>query len=161
MKYFTKEWCFSEIEDDEIENRLRLYNDYINGIYSKIPFTLKLLTRHINFHDGKIRNIAFSEPEQSLKLSGIFGDKQSGYFFLELNYLTTKRFDINNLLGSCDKEIEILSDELEALDDGAFSHKILLSTGESIDILFLNVSIKLKDATPRDYTAPQTDKIIW
>jgi hypothetical protein len=152
MKYFTKEWCFSDLNDREIDKRLVSYKDYISKIYEKLPFALKALSRNLNLHDGRLMKVIFNQKENALLLEGIFGDLQSGYYFLELKYIGISGLS-TELLASCfrDQEIQVLSDEIEFISQNHFSHKFLFSTKRDIDIQFNDLQIGMRNAMPKDY----------
>ncbi len=152
MKYFTKDWCFSKLDDQEIEQRLKSYRAYIQDIYKKLPFVLKLLAQNINLHDGKLEIVSFSQDKKFLMLKGVFGDLELNYFIFEIKYLNVSNLDVG-LLASIFKnqEIEILSDEIEISAENLFSHRILFSTQKDIDIQFEDIEIKIQNATPKSY----------
>lgn len=152
MKYFTKDWCFSNLDDDEIEKRLKNYRTYIHNVYKKLPFVLKNLIKTINFHDGKLEKVSFIQNKRTLILKGVFGDLEVGYYFLEVKYLKVSNLEID-FLDSVFKnqEIEILSDEIEVLNENLFSHKILFSTKQDINIQFQDIKITIQNAKPKDY----------
>ncbi len=152
MKYFTKEWCFSKLDDQEIEHRLKSYRDYIQDIYKKLPFVLKILVQNINLHDGKLEVVFFNKDEKILMLKGIFGDLESNYFILEIKYMSVCNLSVD-LLASVFKnqELEILSDEIEVFAENLFSHRILFSTQKDIDIQFEDIEVKIQSASPGNY----------
>lgn len=151
MKFFNKAWCFCELNDDEIEQRLESYKNYIDEIYSKLPFTLKLMAKNLNLHDGKIIISRFIQQEKSLILKGIFGDLQTGYYFLTLKYSISK-LDIEPLSSIFkDKQLEILSDEIEFLSENSFCHRIFFSTQQELSIPFKDIQIEIQNALPEDY----------
>jgi hypothetical protein len=96
MKYFTREWCWSELNDKLIDKISKDYERYIDSIYIKFPFTLKLLTRKIKLHDGIISTISISSSQRTLSLSGIFGDLEIGYFKLEMHYKNIAEFNLDH-----------------------------------------------------------------
>ena len=71
MKYFTKEWCFSDQNDEEIEYRATSYKEYINKIYKDLPFVLKILSKNVNFYDARINNITLFSDQDVLILNGV------------------------------------------------------------------------------------------
>lgn len=152
MKYFTKEWCFSDLDDHEIEKRLTSYRNYISNIYKNLPFALKLLAKNINLHDGRLMKVSFIQDENLLLLNGIFGDLQNGYYFLEIKYVSISGLNTEELTSIFkDQEIVILSDEIEFFSDNFFSHKMLFSTKKDINIQFKDIQIVIRNATPKDY----------
>jgi hypothetical protein len=152
MKYFTKDWCFSKLDDQEIEQRLKSYRDYIQEIYIKLPFVLKLLVRNINLHDGKLEVVSFIPDKKALIIKGVFGDLELGYSVLEIKYLMVSNVNVDLLISIFkNQEIEILSDEIEILTEHLFSHRILFSTQKDIDIQFKDIEIKVQNSTPKNY----------
>lgn len=152
MKYFTKEWCFSKLDDDEIEQRLQSYRNYIESIYKQLPFVLKLLVQSINLHDGRLKVVSFSPEKKKLVIRGVFGDLESNYFILEIKYLMVSNVSIDSLL--CifkNQELEILSDEIEVLAKNLFSHRILFSTQKDIDIQFQDIELTVQNTSPESY----------
>jgi hypothetical protein len=152
MKYFTKDWCFSKLADQEIEQRSKSYRDYIQGIYKKLPFVLKLLTHNINLHDGKLEIFYFMRDKKQLIIKGIFGDIELNYFMLEIKYSNVFNLDAGLLKPIFqNQEIEILSDEIEILSENLFSHRMLFSTQKDIDIQFEEIELKIQNTNPKNY----------
>jgi hypothetical protein len=152
MKYFTKDWCFSKLDDQEIQNRLKSYRDYIQDVYKKLPAVLRMLVEHINLHDGKIALVVFNSEKKELLIRGVFGDLEVGYFFLSIKYLMVLNLDFNllNSIFISDK-LDVLSDEIEYLGDSYFSHRMLFSIKKDIDIQFKDIELEIQNANPRDY----------
>jgi hypothetical protein len=152
MKYYTKEWCFSNLDDQEIEARQKSYDEYINKIYEKLPFTLKIMTRHINLHDGIIESISFCQEHNLFVLKGIFGDLQTGYFLLEIKYLKTRNLTRELLMATFnDQKLNILSDEFEAISACNYSHRILFSSKQEIEIFFQDIEVYVRNTTAASY----------
>lgn len=152
MKYFTKEWCFGEIDDCKIEALSKSYKKYINNIYEKLPFVLKLLSRNINLHDGRLMKAIFNHEENSLLLEAVCGDLQSKYYFLEIKYYGIYNLKDKVLMSIFkNQEIEILSDEIEFFSDEYFSHKMFFSSMKDIDIRFKDLQIIFRSATSNEY----------
>ena len=152
MKYYTQEWCFSNLDDQEIEERQKNYFEYIDKIYEKLPFTLKLLAKKINLHDGIISSIAFHHEQNILILKGVFGDLQTGYFLLEIKYLKTKNLSKELLISIFnEKKLEVLSDEFEFFSLGSYSHRILFSSKQEIEILFGDMEVCINNTTAESY----------
>ncbi|MBI2742619.1 MAG: hypothetical protein HYX48_01730 [Chlamydiales bacterium] len=152
MKYFTKDWCLSEVEDYKIEERLKSYEQYIDSVYESLPFALKILARNVNFHDGRLEKITVIQNERKLILKGIFGDLEVGYFFLEIKYLGVTNLDPGLLFLIFEKqEVEVLSSEIEVLEGNLFSHRMFFSTKKDIDIQFCDVEIVIQNASVADY----------
>lgn len=152
MKYFTKEWCSSKLEDQEIEENVKKYETYINEIQKNLPFTLKMLTKSINLHDGIIKKVSYSSEGNSLSIEGIFGDLQVGYFILELLYSNVSKLE-KDVLSSVFKgqKLEVLSDEIELISKNLHAHRILFSTNKEIEITFSDMKIKINNSSSENY----------
>ena len=79
MKFFTRDWYSGSLPDLEYEKRLNDYADYLDSIYSEMPYTLKLLTKFISLHDGIVRKVIYQRKSKNLIfeiLSGVefFGE---------------------------------------------------------------------------------------
>lgn len=83
MEYFTNEWFFSRFSEDHIETAKTEYWSYMDGIFDGLPFTIKLLAKSINLHDGII--IETSREREKLNIDLFCGDLQTGYFLLQLH----------------------------------------------------------------------------
>jgi len=152
MKYFTKEWCLGKLSDNKVNRILNDYNNYIKNIYEKLPLPLKLLTKNMYLHDGIITNVIFFKDKLSIELSGIFGDLQFGYYKLDIKYFNIDYIE-NEILKNIffNKNIKILSDEIELLINDRFSHKFFFDTDKEIEIIFSNIKICISDASKKDY----------
>ena len=152
MKYFTQDWCDGKLNDMETEQKLRFYRGYIQKIYEKLPFTLKILSQSVNLHDGRLKSVVFDSGKNKLLIKGVFGDLATGYFVLEVKYLQVVSVNIKLLVNIFkNKKIEILSDEIEMLSDAMFSHRILFSLNKCIEIKFKDIELKIKTATFEQY----------
>lgn len=152
MKYFTKDWCFGDLDDDNIQEVKKNYWEYINHIKDSLPFALKLLASNMNLHDGIISKASCSSEKKSLRIEGIFGDLQTGYFKLKIEYLNISEPDINDLKTIFEgRTIEIISDEIELVSQRLFSHRLLFSTKKEIEIRFSDIEIKINSASTESY----------
>lgn len=153
MKYFTREWCWSELSDKVIDKISKDYEKYIDSIYITLPFTLKMIAKKINLHDGIISTVSLSSSEGNLILSGIFGDLEVGYFKLEIHYKNIFDFDLDRtILFFSGKEIEILRDELEVISNSRyFVHRFIFSSKAEFKICFRDCYLKIGNATSKDY----------
>ncbi|MBU4510158.1 hypothetical protein KJ830_03815 [bacterium] len=152
MKYFTKEWCFGELKDTKMDKINENYQKYIAGIYLKLPVALKMLVKNLFLHDGLIRNIVYFRSQKILEINGIFGDLQFGYYNLKIKYYGINEINTKILkMIFNDKKVEILKDEIEMLNSQQYSHRIIFSIGEEIEILFKDLSIEIIDEKAENY----------
>lgn len=161
MKYFTKEWCFGEMTDEQCDATLNRYKKYIDQIYISLPFVLKVLAKNTPFHDGIVNSIEIQED--NLTLIGIFGDLEIGYFKLKIVYKKTN-IETNNrsFFSIFNKELlEILSDEIEILPDGYYSHKLLFSSKKEFEITFKDVEIEIANVNSETYQKKKKCKVFF
>lgn len=152
MQYFTKEWCLGRLDDNVTNEILNNYKNYIKNIFDTLPFTLKLLTKNLNLHDGLIKKVIILKNSKSLELQILCGDLQLGYFFLAIEYLEVLNVSdiiLTNFFKA--KKLEVLSDEIKMLSKTSFSHKILFSNEQYIDIHFKDIRFFIKNANTKDY----------
>jgi hypothetical protein len=149
MKYFTNDWFFSKLSDDDIEEISGRYWGYIDCIFEKLPFTLKVLSKYVNLHDGVVVESNFNKEKHVLKLELFCGDLQSGYFLLQLHYNGIS--DQSKNLEKIENFLEICADELEMIDHNHFNHRILLSNSIELQIGFSDISINIINKKPEDY----------
>ncbi len=159
MKYFSKEWCFSELEDREIQKRVDFYQKYIERIFNELPYVLKILLK-INLHDGIVKQVTFSKHSNNIKIIGLFGDLQVGYFALTLNYKGLINSNIENLITIFkEKKLNILSDELERKNK-YFSHKFLFTNQNEIDLNFKDLELQINNISSEDFKSGICNLII-
>jgi len=151
MKYFTNDWFFSKLSDDAIEEISGQYWDYIGCIFEKLPFALKVLSKHVNLHDGIVVERNFDKEKHFLKLELFCGDLQSGYFLLQLDYsgVSDQSKNLEKIKGFS----EIYTDELEMIGPNRFNHRILFSNSTEAQIDFSDISIKIVNKKSEDYKA--------
>ncbi len=149
MKYFTNDWFFSKLSDDEMEAISAQYWGYIDSVFEKLPFALKVLSKYVNLHDGIVVESNFNDERHVLKLELFCGDLQSGYFLLQLCYNEISGQSKN--LEKIEGMLEIFTDELEMIDHNHFYHRMLLSNKAEIQIEFSGFSINIINKRPEDY----------
>ncbi len=139
MKFFTPE-C--DTDDDLWEERCEAYDDYIDSIYSCLPWPLKILASGLDLHDGFFTKALYYKDQKSLELEGIFGDLEMGYFFLHLVY---QNLECSNLEAIFDGSVfEIIFDEVEWLENKRYAHRMRFCTGKDLDLEFSDLVIKVK-----------------
>jgi hypothetical protein len=152
MKYFDEEWCFSTLNDHEINEKLTSYKKYVDSIYTTIPFVLKLFAKAISFHDGIINKVLFSGDNNSVMIQGVFGDLSTGYYSLEIKYKNVHNFN-EEMFSSFfkDQSKEILSDEIEVLLNDRYAHRFFFSDKTEIEIIFEDVDVKIQNTHRGSY----------
>lgn len=148
MKYFTKEWFFSRLGEVDMEKIAEQYWNYIDSVFEKLPFALKMLAKSVNLHDSIVIASVLEEKSRILTLELFCGNLQSGYFLLQLMYTGVSE-DSQNLEG-LEKFVEVHANELEVVSSG-FCQRFLLSSGSEVEIKFLDVSLQVYTKTAKDY----------
>jgi hypothetical protein len=148
MKHFTSDWFFSRLAEEDMEKIAVQYWNYIDSVFEKLPFALKILAKSVNLHDGNVIASALEEKSHTLTLELFCGDLQSGYFLLQLIYTGISEDSKN--FERLEKFTEVHAAELEAVSNG-FSHRLLLSSGSEVEIKFLDVSLQVYTKTAKDY----------
>jgi len=155
MKYFTKEWCWGDLDNTELDSISEKYDSYINSVYLQLPFSLKLLTKSIPLHDGIVKKIRLSSRGRDLNLMGTFGDLEVGYFNLEIGYKNVVEFDHTFASNTFNKKtIEIIRDEIEILNrisQPIFIHKFIFSNKTEFEIKFHECNIKISGTKAKNY----------
>lgn len=154
MKYFTKQWCWNNLSDKKIRDISQRYDNYINLMYPKLLFHLKILSKNISLHDGIVKKIKLSPSKKDLIFFGIFGDLEIGYFSLKTEYKNIINFELDfafNLFSK--KNVEIIRDEIEIIenDDTTFVHKFIFSNKSEFQIEFRDCSLQIENANAKDY----------
>jgi hypothetical protein len=157
MKYFTREWCWGDLDDDQAEKVSKNYDRYLDSIRSSLPFALKLLGNNINLHDGIVKKVKVFGVKKSLGLSGIFGDLEIGYFNLSVEYRNIHDLDLDWITGVFQrKKVEIIRDEIEVVKSGdvpRFFHRLIFSNKSEFQICFGDCSFQIESAHQKDYTS--------
>lgn len=152
MKYFTKKWCFGDLTEKAIQDRVDAYKTYIDKIYDELPFVLKVLSKEINLHDGIIKKITLNKDSSILNMIGIFGDAQVGYFVLNIKYVNVSNLNEKNLGSTVNtKNLLILSDEIEKIEGNLYSHRMIFSSKRELEINFEKIEIKIQNANQKQY----------
>ena len=155
MKFFTRAWCEGKV--DESEDRGQMYVDHLAGIKSQFSPTLRALAfDEFPLHDGLIRQIIVSRQSKSIQLLLRCGDRQMGYFDLNVSYFKVdfKHSDVSELASVANHaRTEILYDEIDLHNESDFEHRFIFwPTGEAI-IVFREVTFEMNPASGRDFVA--------
>lgn len=149
MKYFEIDIFKNECDEDKFEGKFEAYKRYVNSIYEKIPFTIKLLARSIPLHDGKIKSIHIDSSNNKLEITIICGSNFAGYF--EINILLKDAcYDTNEIEALEGKSLEILYTEWELLEKG-YNYKILFYPYHEISIDSSEVNIEMSTKNMDDF----------
>lgn len=144
MKYFDYECCYED-PDKLFEERCLMYNKYIDSIYTQLPCGFRILARDIYLHDSIIRECIWDKKNKKVTLECDCEDLDIGYVHLTITYfdlynqLDLKKFEPSQRY----KHVEINRSEIELLDSGYISHKMIFFTRNEIEFISKNVSLKI------------------
>ncbi|MBV9495425.1 MAG: DUF4085 family protein [Acidobacteria bacterium] len=133
MRFFTRSWSEGELSDAEFEAAISDYRDHVATLLDRLSAPLRRLATDLSMHDAIVKNV--QRAERSLSLSLRVGDRQRGYFDLDLRYE-----DVSSLRGMAAVGSEVLQDEVDIDDDGAFVHRFLFDVGEMV-VSFRDVTL--------------------
>ena len=164
MKYFTKEWCWGGLDDDQVDEVLNNYGKHINEIYSKLPVSLKIITETISLHDGILKEVIISKKRRSLFVFGVFGDLQVGYFSLRIEYENVHEDDFYFAEDFFkNQNLEIIRDEIDLFKGShrvGFIHRFIFSNKSEFQIRFDNCSLFIKNASQKEYIKKKCSLVV-
>jgi hypothetical protein len=148
MKYFTLAWHNGELSDAESDSIRQAYRRHIEKLAPQLPSAIAELATQVELHDALIRKVVFDLRRRTLRLELLCGDKQVGYFDLEMHYadVSLGRNALSALQAAAqDAETEVLYDEVDRVEDG-YVHRLLCWPHREIDIQFRQLALH---RTPR------------
>jgi hypothetical protein len=152
MKYYTLDWCFGKMSEAELDIIHSEYISYIDTIFKELPFTIKTILRTISLHDGILNAISYNTQNHTLSLKGVFGDLNSGYFHLYLEYKNCQSNDMVKIKQTLsDQFLEVLSDEFELLESGKLKHSILFSNNSEVAFVFDDLKLNIENTSEKSY----------
>lgn len=162
MKYFTREWHTGSQPEDEQLSVQTAYAHHLQQLTPQLPGPLQDLAQRTNLHDGLIRSVNWHQPTGLLHLNLRCGDRQVGYFDLDLSYRLVPPLDepLQQLhLAADDPRTEILYDEVD-LSPSGFIHRILFWPYREVSLTFSDFSMTRRNVGDReDRTNPQKENI--
>ena len=161
MQFFTRAWLAGELTDEEYASSLSGYHQHLANISAHLSSQVREFIKVVDLHDGLIRKIVIDHTEKTLGLDLRCGNLQVGYYDVDIQYrgIQLGRPVVAILAGVAQAEGEILSDELDIVDDGGFEHRIIFDSYEEISILFGDLVFK-KTMQDGRYFPAATKKVI-
>ena len=151
MKFFTKEWLSGERDDEEPHAAYSEYQAHLNTIRDSFTTALKTLFSY-RLHDGLVKVVKRRIPENEPFVTLVIGDLQVGYQRLDLTYCNAEltQSDLEMLVrASRTEKIEILEDEWDLSDARKFTHRLIFSTCQEIEIAFDEISYEASPLVDR------------
>ena len=145
MKFFPPEFIQGFLDENQHQAVLDRYQA---AITSQLSYTLQFLSG-INLHDALIREVSYDKGRGVLCLKGMGGDLQGGYFCFEIIYHSVSDSCADVFAG---KICEIDLHELEPLDGGRYTHRLLLITGDEAEVTFERIELNISDCDKKAYS---------
>ena len=148
MKYFTLEW-WNAVQTGDLGDPSDTYGEYYKSVKDKLPGDLIKLHEEIFLHDGKLKSLDISFPENRMSIELDTDDGKGNLREISLRYTGLTKFkstaDPDNGLPGPRGYGDLGYDEVELLSDGRLEHRMLFSSGIVLSIQFKSIELKYKD----------------
>ncbi len=150
MKWFTREWTRGQLSDAEDDAVPALYAEHLDQIEDQLSAGARDLARNLNVHDGRVKG--WRQANKTIELDVVVGDLQAGYQRVLLTFEGSKLVRPTSLddLGFGNLRTEILYDEVDVTDSGAFEYRLLVWPDGEIAIRFDSVVVTKSAAAAAD-----------
>jgi hypothetical protein len=141
LKFFTRGWVHGDMTDEDAESVAPAYWQHLDAI--DLPQTVRNLAT-LNPHDAYILDVENEPHANFLRLRLRCGDLQVGYFDASLSFSgVTIAPEQAAILANARRpaEIEILYDEIDCAESGAFEYRLLLHPVGQVAFYFTDVAI--------------------
>ena len=151
MKWFTREWTRGQLSDAEADAVPALYAEHLDHIEAQLSVGALDLARNLNVHDGRVKG--WRQANKTIELDVVAGELQAGYQRILLTFEGSKLVHPTSLddLDFANPRTEILYDEVDVTDSGAFEYRMLVWPDGEVAIRFDSVVVKKTAATAADW----------
>lgn len=153
MRFFTRAWVGGGLTEREVDEAIEAYESHLASLSPSLPPSILELARGINLHDGRIRRVSIDFEKCEVFLGLICGDRQQGYFKLDLLYsgVVFDRTDFVTLealaIGSGS---EIVRDEVDRAEGGGYIHRMIFWPEGEVVITFLDLAFSRTNLLDRE-----------
>jgi hypothetical protein len=149
VKFFSKEWHGVDMPASQAESVRAAYRVHLEALRPLLPEGAVRLSE-VNLHDGLIREVRRRGVELHVVIRA--GDLQVGYCDARIAYGGAIASEdalafLESAVGR--RDIEILYDELDAADGGAWKHSLLIWPYYEVAVRFDAIELTVTDATSR------------
>ncbi|WP_374010556.1 ankyrin repeat domain-containing protein [Leifsonia sp. LS-T14] len=142
------------LDGEEDLDRIKAYNAYIDKVRPTLPASVLALLE-VSVHDGSV--VEWIEADGVIELTFIADNTVESLSRITLRFfgafaVANDRDDIATLR-LLDGHTELLSNEFDVLDSGAFRYQILVTPTGELAITFTDVEIHRSQATTEEYDA--------
>ena len=149
MQFFTREWMSGGLDDTKYEATIPDYEAHLDRIMPLLPGTVQTLARGVNLHDGLIRSVDIRTKRRTLRLAFRCGDRQVGYFDVDLAYggVDWARSNLRDLVSIArNVRTEAVYDEVDTDATNGETreiHRIIFQPKGEIEVVFVTLGLKL------------------
>ncbi|HSQ31342.1 MAG TPA: hypothetical protein VLN49_15915 [Gemmatimonadaceae bacterium] len=154
MRFLTPDWHRGELTDEEADRVEAQYAAHRAAFAQSAPGPLREIASGSSLHDAIVVSVEVTRSTRTVVLRLLAGDQQRGYFERKITYegVELDHLDTQALAAIArDPASELLSDELDALGSGLYSHDLLFWPHYR-EILFRFDRIQVSDAPRIDRT---------
>jgi len=145
IKFFTREWAHGDLSEEKCNEIRSAYRLHVDSLLSYLSESVAQLAKETSLHDGVIRRVCLDHKTGKLVLELRCGNRQTGYFDLDLIYLGVdfSALDLATLAERAgDRETELWYDEVDIYNDGRYIHRVLFWPVGEISILFAQLPME-------------------
>jgi hypothetical protein len=149
VKYFSKEWHGGDMPDSQAESVPAAYRAHLDWLRPLLPEGAVRLSQ-LNLHDGLIREVFRRGAELHVVVRA--ADLQVGYFDARIAYgsAVVSHDALSFLEGAVGRrDVEVLYDELDVADGGAWKHSLLFWPYFEIAVRFDAIELSVTNVTSR------------
>jgi len=150
MKFLTRSWIRGELTDEQFDYAISTYEQHLQML--QLPPDLVALA-DLHVHDGLVLSCASDSAAKSLQLRLRCGDLHIGYFDAVLTFtrVTITAEDVRLLSAVVQAvPVEILTQEIDRLNDDHFECRWLLHPAGEAAIQFSSVTLDRRAVPNRD-----------
>jgi hypothetical protein len=149
LNFYTRAWVNGDMTDEEADAVVPAYRCHLEAI--GLPQRVKDLAG-LNPHDGYILDVEHEPSVNTLRLRLRCGDLQAGYSdaLLAFTGAMIRPADAATLARARrPADFEILYDEVDRAEGGAFEYRLLLHPSGEVSIRFSDVAVVRKPVADR------------
>ncbi|WP_344059562.1 hypothetical protein [Terrabacter lapilli] len=151
MKWFTFAFHDGRLPDRAQDVVIRDYRRHLRDL-RRTALVLRALAE-LNLHDAQVQRWHLTDAQ--FRWSLLIGDLESGYQLVDISYRAASLvgIDARALVAAqldTSADAELVSDELDALDDGRFEHRFRFWPELEFGVAFGQVDVTLLSASSQD-----------
>lgn len=149
MKFFTPEWRDGELDDEDFENAVVLYERRLREIHASLPAAVQQFVSDVSLHDGLVRT---GEADAgAFRLLIRVGDLQRGYSDVDVRYRNVELLQgAPSVAYVLSLQEEIVCDEID-LVGGSIEHRLLFAADGELLVRFQDIDFHVTPVDSRTF----------